>query len=180
MSLGILKTHPLLNIKDYSKNISLKYFLNFPFHVNIDGNIGLKIMKIKLFTFFIGIFLLVSCYKEPGKIDVKAYQKSIKQQQFELGWINLPYTIKKNINEDKKKYKLISTKKVKNNTLLEILKPKTNSLYFDIDSISELSKDSKKIFRIKVLKTGNSNKFSGPLARQTILSHYEISCHSNK
>jgi len=122
-------------------------------------------------------------HKDPIQAQEDMHEK-IKENQLKLGWITLPsLNTNKDINviTDKKKYKLIRTEYIKNKTLLKILKTELYSLYYDVDSISKISRDSNKVFKIKILITANTyeTNYLAYMIRKTILSNYEISCFSN-
>ena len=125
-----------------------------------------------------------------GDSNQESLQKiasSLKGRQSSLGWITLPpIDVNKSTDIDgyAKKYKLIQIEYVENKGLLRILKPKKYYLYYDINSISKLQKETGEFFIIKVLQTKTRSNSLYPvtayyLNRETILSTFEISCSLN-
>ena len=128
----------------------------------------------------------VDYYSFTTKYTLKHAPDSIKKEQSHLGWTVLPeLEIHANkyqyIHEYKEKYKSIHTKHVENEILLKTLKSKTHELFYDIDSISKLSKKSGEVFTIRVLRTEDvpTKQYHWFMDRESLLSDYEISCSSN-
>tara|TARA_B100000989_G_C19510410_1_gene458715 strand:+ start:155 stop:1120 length:966 start_codon:yes stop_codon:yes gene_type:complete len=104
----------------------------------------------------------------------------VEKNQSTLGWTALASSIDSKYKQmNREKYKLIRTDYIDNETLVKILKSPMNELYFDLNSITKLTKNSGAI-RIKILKTNSILGYNFYyMEKQTVMHEYEISCSSN-